>query len=122
MNKDDKIKNLTAELSCLKSENLHTMNLCGCLKSYKLTRDKVCKDCRIAELEAELAKHEWVSVEDRPPEKTGYYQVVRESNNLPSTRMFYAEPENFWESRDVVLFWKPISLPPADGDKSGESK
>lgn len=62
-----------------------------------------------AKLKAELEKHRWISVEERLPEETGYYQVLRYHNPYPTTREYYKEEG--WISRDVVTHWKPIILP-----------
>lgn len=78
----------------------------------------------IKDLKAQLQAEQWRSVEDGLPESSGMYQVVRLVNPYPSTRYYYGSSRKQWDSRDVVAFWKPISLPsPADvGEKDGTAQ
>ena len=63
---------------------------------------------------AELETYRWIPVSERP-EKTGFYQVLREGNNFPVVSE-YSLALGRWtytilDERDVVTHWKPIILP-----------
>ena len=67
---------------------------------------------RIAELEAELAQHEWVSVEDRLPEEFDSYFVHCEV--VGGFMADWCSDKNWWTGDGVVCdvtHWKPITLP-----------
>ena len=74
----------------------------------------------IGKLEAQLAEHEWVSVEDGLPEEGSYYQVLRIENPYPSTRYYVAN--GVWQSRATITHWKPIHLPEAKPAVDAESE
>lgn len=77
----------------------------------------------IADLEAQLALHQWVSVEERLPDKEGYYLIYMGKYNPPSWGKRHWDGEK-WETcatlllrhRDIeaMTHWKPISLPATD--------
>jgi len=66
---------------------------------------------RIAELEAELVEYEWVSVEDRLPEESGWYAVYDGSE---WNRAYYTKPNNWIKDCvciKLITHWKSIHLP-----------
>ena len=79
-----------------------------------LQADNTAKDERIAELETELAGHEWISIEDGLPKHEGYFQVLRVENPCPSTR--YYVKDGIWQSGATVTHWKYITLPKKEGE------
>lgn len=109
--KCDQVVELEKELACLKSATLHTMTLCKCGKNYRLTRDKVCLKCRVAELEDQVKEHEWVSVADRLPEENGRFHVVKCNGmfRFGDSAIFMISVGKFKDTR--VTHWKPINVP-----------
>ncbi len=53
---------------------------------------------------------DWISIEDKKPEKGEYYLVYRKENNFPTTR-FYNSSGN-WLTRATVTHWMPLPSPP----------
>jgi len=75
-------------------------------------------DDTIADLQAQLAEHEWVSVEDRLPEETGWYAV---RNGDEWARVYYAKPNNWVKDLakiNTITHWKTIHLPGEKVEKS----
>jgi len=75
---------------------------------------------RITELEAELSKHQWISVEDRLPEDTEHMRILNKSRQ--STIGWYKsgkwrfvmcwDDQGFFFSGEAsnITHWKPITL------------
>ena len=128
-NSDDRIAELEAELNCLKSETVRSMMLCDCKKYYRLPTEKMCDKCRIAELKAQLAEHEWISVEDRLPEIPDEdcitsMLVYVTNGNLDGTEVAYYSYETKKWCGDIKepTHWKTICLPEEKPEKSNAEK
>jgi Lar family restriction alleviation protein len=77
-------RKLKAELNCLKSETIHTMNLCKCGDSYKLPSERVCKACRIEELDADNAQLEIYLKDERDKSRGLEAMVVKAKTTINS--------------------------------------
>jgi hypothetical protein len=102
-------------IDCIKCKTTITVH-----ESHETPEGNMCNACKIAELEVELALHEWVDIKERVPEESGYFQVLRRINTLPSTREYCFET-NHWYSKDIICFWKPITLPAIGEEVSHDS-
>jgi len=69
---------------------------------------------RVAELEAELKKHDWISVEDRLPRKDSRWLQYLVLTNEMADACSYREFDEGWQwdsDRGEVTHWKPINSP-----------
>ena len=64
--------------------------------------------------DAPTAKGEWISVDDRLPEKDGAYIVVGR-NRTPHIAHFYTGKNGF--SNPYTTHWMPFPEPPKGGDE-----
>ena len=131
---EERISELERELDSLKPGTIKTMTLCECGRHYHLPSDKCCDKCMIAELEqqldlsrrwnedlnAQLAAHEWVSVEDRLPEhREGHYWsdlvLVMDKKSHAIRLDWYDTDLKCWVESVLIKYthWKPIHLPKA---------
>ena len=106
------------------------MAFCGQCRDYvegKCTYEGTC-DVNIIETvpSADVQPvNRWISVEDRLPEKDGYYLVITQGihNSVIDIAGFWrcAEwvqkefRENYWNKYDKVLYWQPLPEPPKEG-------
>jgi hypothetical protein len=86
------------------------------------------RDEQIAELRAELAKHEWVSVEDGLPEDNQYLYVLMIDAGTVNLGCYCTEKGFEWwsgsycnlddrKSQKSITHWKPITLPEQEKSK-----
>lgn len=72
--------------------------------------------CDVVEmLEKGNCKQEWISVEDRLPEKEGVY-LVHTTYNIIETEVFYISKHDdisyWWDLDGMVTHWMPLPEPP----------
>lgn len=64
---------------------------------------------------ADYHKQEWISVEDRLPEKEGVY-LVHTTYNIIETEVFYISKHDdisyWWDLDGMVTHWMPLPEPP----------
>ena len=70
------------------------------------------------ELRRELAKHEWVSVENRLPDEFGSYLIINAVAGMQMVKTSIYHPNRKQFNIRLVSHWKPIRLP--DQPKSKE--
>ena len=81
---------------------------------------RLCVDGHLQNILNVLAEHEWVSVEDRLPEVSGWYAIF---NGIEWFRCYYANPNNWvkdFVNIKAITHWKPIHLPEAKPEKGSE--
>ena len=69
----------------------------------------------VALYDAGYRKQEWISVEDRLPEKEGVY-LVHTTYNIIETEVFYISKYDdisyWWDLDGMVTHWMPLPEPP----------
>ena len=77
-----------------------------------------CWQCKVDKLQAELEKHRWIPVSERPPENIKDVLALRYST---WNRAYYDKETQKWYDAstnlclDKVTHWMPIILPKPDG-------
>ena len=75
---------------------------------------------RIKALTAEVARlkadNEWISVEDRLPDKQGEYLCCINGWSLPRLEFWHAEKHK-WVTYNGVRYWRPVPQPPAQAEE-----
>lgn len=105
------VEEMKRRLNCLQSETAKSMIMCECGKYFRLPSDKKCFLCQIAELKAQLAKHEWIIVDDA--EENVKYQMFYEPElvvfgHKGLSGQWYNENGNVTVAPKLI---KPIHLP-----------
>ena len=68
------------------------------------------------------ARAQWISVEDRLPEESGYYCVAIKDATM-STKLYYGIRDKTWFGNDEeyeVTHWQPLPKPPKMDGEDGE--
>ena len=106
-----------------KTRNIEDADFVVDLSGGRLAAQKYRK--RIAELQAKLDKHRWIPVEERLPNKDGFYLVFPSIENCPA--LYYQGDWHWYDHTDdaicetighnmdepipIITHWKPIILP-----------
>ena len=134
--KDERIKKLEDEMVIAEKCNSCMSRQIDKLTNEPLSCNPVGNECdqdwrdnkRIDELEAELAKHQWISVDDRLPEEKGIYLTKYKGDGRQGLKgeiwirsyPYFGIYTDYWTNKKKMKYsvthWKTITLPESEQD------